>query len=469
MVLAHSDNPAPPRGAAAATLSWRGHWRASILLGIPIIGSHVAQILTHVTDAVMLGWYSVAAFAALTLAAQIFFVIFLVGSGFAFAVMPLVATAHGAGDRRQVRRLVRMGCWIVIGFAALMVAPLWFLEPILLAAGQNPEHAALAQEYMRIAVWGLFPGLLIMVLKSWFGALERAGVVLAATLVAAAANVFFNWVLIFGNLGFPELGVRGAAIASVLTVTVDLIFLTAWAVFHRDFRDMQILKNPLSADWPVFGEVFRLGWPISLQLMAESGLFAASTIMVGWTGTTNLVAHGIVLQISSISFMVPMGISAVASIRVGNALGRRDDTGLLRASWVVVIWGLLMAFLTIVVFVAMPEPLVKLFMDPDEPQRTAVIAAGVSLMMLAAGFQIMDAMQVVALGLLRGIKDTAVPMALAFLGYWVLALPIAYILAFPIGYGAEGVWAGLVIGLSFASATMLWRYVRMMPRALTHT
>lgn len=449
-----------------APMPWRGHIRASVVLGLPLIGSHIAQMLTHITDVVMLGWYSVEALAAVVLAAQVFFVVFLVGSGFAFAVMPMAANALGAGDVRQVRRVVRMGAWNCMAYAAVLAVPLWFTETILVGLGQDPALSAIAGDYMRIALWTLFPGLLIMVLKSWFGALERAGIVLWATVIAALFNVVFNYVLIFGNFGFPELGARGAAIASVLTTLLDFLFLAGWAIWHRDFRGAKIFRNPFRADWPVFADVFRLGWPISLTLLAESGLFSAATIMVGWTGTTNLAAHGIVLQIASISFMIPLGISNVATIRAGRAAGRGDALGLMRASRVVIWWAAAVAVLTMTLFIVIPAPLISLFLDPGEEQRATIIAVGSGLLLIAAGFQIVDAMQVVALGLLRGIKDTAIPMVLAFIGYWLLALPLAYLLAFPMGHGAQGIWAGLVIGLSFAAVTMLWRFAILRPRAI---
>lgn len=451
----------------SAPMTWGGHIRASVILGIPLIGSHVAQMLTHITDVVMLGWYSVEALAAVVLAAQVFFVVFIVGSGFAFAVMPLAANALGAEDDQQVRRAVRMGGWNCLFYFAVMAFPLWHTDKLLLLMGQEPDLAALAGEYMRIAMWGMLPALMIMVLKSWFGALERAGIVLWATVVAALFNGLFNYALIFGNFGMPEMGARGAAIASFLTTTLNFAFLVGWAMLRKEFRDAQIFRNPFRPDWPVFREVFRLGWPISLTLLAESGLFAAATLMVGWTGTLNLAAHGIVLNIAAISFMVPLGISNVATIRIGRAVGRGDPVGLLRASRVVIWWAFGMALTSMTVFFVLPGPLVALFLDPAEEQREAIITIGRNLLVIAAAFQVVDAMQVVGLGLLRGIKDTAIPMVLAIVGYWVLALPLAYVLAFPMGYGARGVWFGLVLGLTFAALSMLSRYAYLRPRVIS--
>lgn len=440
-------------------MPWRGHIRASVALGLPLIGSHLAQTLTQITDVVMLGWYAVDALAGVILAAQVFFVVFLVGSGFAFAVMPMAAAALGAGDAAQARRAVRMGVCACLTYGAVMAVPLWFTEAILLTLGQQPALAAIAGDYMQIAMWGLFPALVIMVLKSWFGALEQAGIVLWATLMAAFFNALFNFGLIFGNFGLPELGAQGAAVASVLTVSLNLIFLISWIAWRSEFRKARLFKNMLTPDIPVLREVIRIGWPISLTLLAESGLFTTATFMVGWLGSTStLAAHGIVLQIAAISFMIPLGISNVATIRAGRAAGRCDPVGLMRGAQVVIWWALSASILAMVVFIAIPSLLIAPFLDPNDSQRAEIIEIGTALLLVAAAFQIVDALQIVGLGLLRGIKDTAVPMIFAVLCYWVVALPFAYFFAFWLDFGAQGVWAGLVVGLTFAAAAMLARF-----------
>jgi MATE family multidrug resistance protein len=442
-------------------MTWRGHIRASAILGLPLIGSHIAQMLTHITDVVMLGWYSVESLAAVVLASQLYFVIFIVGSGFAFAVMPMCATAIGAGNTRQVRRSVRMGAWLVTIYGILLALPLWYLKPILLALGQQADLAQIATDYMRIAMFGLFPALWIMVVKSYLSALERAQIVLIATLVAAVANAVFNYALIFGNFGFPELGAKGAALASVLTIALDFLFLLVYCRVLPALKKYELFLNPFRFDREAFIETFKLGWPISLTMLAESALFSAATLMIGWSGTIALAAHGIVLQIASISFMIPLGMSNVATIRAGRAMGRQDSLGLRRAAWVIIIGAVLVSSCSMILFVSLPHQLVSLFIDPTEPNLPAIIAFGTGLLFFAGAFQIADATQVVALGLLRGIKDTTIPMVLAVISYWGIGVPTAYILGFPMGYGAKGVWAGLVIGLSVAAITMLWRYFRL--------
>lgn len=444
--------------------SWGAHIRATVKLSLPIIGSHVAQMLTNTTDVVMMGWYSVEGLAAVVLATSAYFLFFIVGAGFAFAVMPMAATALGADEPAQVRRSVRMGGWLVMIYGAVMLLPMLYMEDLLLVLGQEAALAAIAGDYMYIAAWGIFPGLIIMVLKSFFSALERAGVVLVATLVGAAANVVFNYVFIFGNFGAPEMGAEGAALSSVLTTALACLFLLIYAAKGAEFKPYELLQNTLRPDWPAFKEVFILGAPIGLTLLAESGLFSATAVLVGWFGTVPLAAHGIALQITAITFMIPLGVSNAATIRAGRALGRKDMHGLKRGSVVVIVMGALISLVTITVFLTLPELLVSLFVRADSVDTQQIIQIGALLMIVAAAFQMVDSMQVIALGLLRGIKDTAAPMWIAVIAYWGLGLPGGYYLGFHMGYGAQGVWMGLIIGLGFAAVILLWRYWVMLRR-----
>ena len=269
------------------------HARALLVLGLPLIGSHVAQFILHLTDTVMLGWYGILPLAAGVLGGSSFFTVFIMGSGFAKAVMPMVASANATGDERQVRRLARMGLWLSTLFAALTYPVFWWSGPILLALGQEPEVASLAQDYLRIAGLGMGPALLVMVLKSYLAALERTQVVLWITVAAAAINAALNWALIFGHWGAPELGVQGSAIATISVQLASLAMIGVYAASLPSLAKYHLFQRFWRPDWPGFRAVFRLGWPMGLTALAESGLFQASALMMGWIGTTALAAHGI--------------------------------------------------------------------------------------------------------------------------------------------------------------------------------
>ena len=448
-----------------APLSWRGHLKATITLGLPITGSLIAQMAIGLTDTVMVGWYGVQELAAVVLATSIFFVFFIVGSGFAMAVMPMVASAEGAGDRRQVRRVVRMGLWISVIFCMGAMPVLWPFERLMLLIGQDAEIAALSQVYMRIAQWGMFPAMLIMVLKSFLSAVERPNWVLWGTILGALANGLLNYALIFGNWGAPELGIRGAAVASVLSASTTFAALALYSMLQPALRRYDLFSRLWRPDPEALAEVFRLGWPIGATMLAEVGLFSASAVMMGWVGTRELASHGIVIQIASMSFMVYLGLANVATVRTGRALGRDDRTGIWRAAATVAGLQLSVAMVMVALFLSLPEFLIGLFLDLAKPESMAIVAYGAGLLALAAAFQVVDGAQVVALSVLRGLRDTRVPMLCAVISYWGIGLPAGWLLAFPLGYGGYGIWSGLVIGLTLAALSLgsrfAWLFSRM--------
>jgi len=446
-------------------LSYPGHARAIMVLGLPLIGGHLGQIAIGVTDTMMLGWYGVSELAALTAAGSWFFVLFLMGSGFAWAVMPMVAAYAAEGDEVNLRRATRMGLWLSLGFAAVAMPLMIWSQPILLALGQTDAVADLGSQYLGIAGWGIFPALIVMTIKSYLAALERTQIVFWITMLAAVINALANYALIFGNFGAPELGIRGAAYASVATQLVMLVGVVIYALWA--LPEHSLFQRLWRADWEMMGRVFRLGWPIGLTNLSEVGLFAASAFMMGWLGEVPQAAHGIALQLASITFMVHLGLSNVATIRAGNALGRQDMGHLLRGARTVTALSIAVAFVTIVLFVAFPEPLVALFVGRDVEARDEIMAIGVVLLALAALFQLVDGAQVIALGLLRGVRDTRVPMVLAVLSYWVIGIPVSYYLGFVLEWGGVGVWLGLVLGLAFAGVALMFRFWRVIVSQLS--
>ena len=454
------DSMRDPSGKGSqTTLSWAGHTRATLALGVPLIGAQLAQMAIGVTDTVMIGWLGAPELAAAVLGAQAFFLFLIFGMGFTLAVMPLAAQAHGRDDVRGVRRSVRMGMWVVLFYSAIVMVPLWMTESILLALGQPAETAALAGDYMRVAQWAMAPSLMIMTFRSYLSALERAQVVLWATVAGTVANAFLNYMFIFGNFGAPRLEVVGAAVASVGTATVTFVLLTLYTVTRSDLKRYQLLVRFWRPDWQAFFEVLRLGWPISATILAETSLFAASSVMIGWIGTIELAAHGIALQLASIAFMFPLGLSGAATVRVGNAYGRKDWVGLGRAGSVSIVLAVAVTLSLAAVFWTFPEALIGLYLDEDNPDAAAVLRHAVPLLIVAAAFQTVDGLQAIGAGLLRGLKDTKVPMVFAVFSYWAVGMTAAYLLAFYWNLGAVGVWWGLAVGLLLAAILMNWRFM----------
>jgi MATE family multidrug resistance protein len=448
-------------------MSLRAHAWATLALGLPLVGSHLAQMALHVADTVMLGWYSVEALAAGVLGASSFFVIFILGSGFAQAVMPLVASAIGQGDETQVRRDTRMGLWLSIAFGVACYPLFWWSGPILLTLGQQPEVAALSQDFLRIAGLGMIPALLVMAMKSYLAALGRTQVVLWATIAAIFVNIAVNWALIFGNWGFPEWGVRGAAVASLVSQSLTLLVLLLYAGLLPELRRFHLFQRFWRADPSALRQVFRLGWPIGLTGLAESGLFQASALMMGWIGTHQLAAHGIAMEVAALAFMVHLGLSNAATVRAGRAEGAGDARSLRDGAKAAIVLSMAFGLAMVTLFLAFPRDLISLFLDTAKPGSAEIITIGVSLLAFAAMFQMADATQVMALGLLRGLKDTRGPMVIAAISYWIIGIPSSYVLAFRLDYGAAGLWSGLVIGLAVAATLLMTRFWMRAPKPAT--
>lgn len=447
-----TDTAAPQRHAFGP------HLRATVALGLPMVGAMLAQILMSVTDTIMLGWLGAAPLAASVLGTQLFLILLLTGSGFAQAVMPLAAHALGGGDTTILRRAVRMGFWVVIAFSAAVFPLMWFAEPIFIALGQAPELAKMADQYLRIAKWALLPNLLIMVLRSYLGVVNKAHTVLVTTLLAAALNAVLNYAFIFGNWGVPAMGIEGAAIATLGSSLLSMLLLMIYANWHPALRPHAVLQRFWRSDWPAFFEVARVGWPIGVSILAEFALFSFSAIMMGWFGTIPLAAHGIVMQIISVAFMVPLGLAQVATIRIGLAKGRKDADEVSMAGKTILIVGVGFAIAVSALFVGLPDPIIALFLDLTTPDAPHILTFAIPLLAVAAAFQLVDTLQVLAAGLLRGLKDTRVPMQIALFSYWVIGIPAAYLLSQYTNLGPVGIWLGLALGLTVASVLGMWRY-----------
>ncbi len=449
----------------AMAQSYLSHSRAILALGLPLIGSHLAGMMLHVTDTVLMGRYGVAELAAVTLAGSCFFIVFILGSGFAQALMPLVAVAIGKGDETEVRRDARMALWLSLGFGLAIYPVFWTSGTWLLALGQEPAVARLAHDFLRIAGLGMVPALLVMALKSYLSALGRTQVVLWVTLAAVLVNLALGWMLIFGHWGAPELGVRGAALATLTVQWVTFAIMAVYAHFQPSLRRFGLFTRFWRIDQDALGRVFRLGWPIGMTGLAESGLFAGASLMMGWVGTVALAAHGIAMQVAALAFMLHLGLSNAATVLVGRASGAGDVRALRQIAWAAIGLSMGLCAMGIALFLSLPFTIIALFLDTTKPESPEILALGTRLLALAALFQLGDAMQVMALGLLRAIRDTRVPMWAAAFSYWGVGIPASALLGFQFGQGAEGIWLGLCIGLLFASTSLMTRFWARAPRA----
>ncbi len=444
---------------------WGTHFRATFSLGIPLIGAQLAQLGIHTTDVVILGRLGAAHLAAIVLSAQFFFTVFILGSGFANAVMPMVAQAYGRGDAVSVRRAVRMGMWVALAYSALMIPLFYNVEAILLYAGQKPDVAALAGSYLKIAQWGMAPGLLFMTLRGLVSAHGRAGIVLYVTIVILTVNAVFAYALVLGHFGLPALGMEGAAIVSLCVNLLSFVLLTAYIQSRPEMRRYELFVRFWKPDWGALREVVHLGLPIGLTMLAEVGLFTGASLLMGNIGTLQLAAHGIALQLASIAFMIPLGLAQAGTVRVGVAHGRGDRLGVVRAALAVLVIAAVIAVSGGVLFALVPTTLASIFLDKAGADSAAVLAIAGPFVVIAGIFQLVDGLQAIAAGLLRGLKDTRIPMVLALISYWPIGFFCAWVFAFPAGFGGIGVWFGFLSGLAAAAVLLNWRFYKLVRAA----
>lgn len=447
-------------GEKAGVQSWAAHLRATIILGLPLVGAQLAQMAIGATDVLMLGRLGARELAAGVLGTQMFFFFYIFGIGFSNAVMPLAAHAHGRGDVRAVRRSVRMGLWVACFYAAPMMVALWHTETILVVLGQEPDLARMAGSYVRVVQWGLFPALFMMGLRSFFSAIGGAQVILWAMLGGVAINIVLDYAFIFGHFGAPGLGIVGAAVASLGTNVLVFAILAGWAAMRPHFRAYELFVRFWRPDWKAFFEILRLGLPISMTIIAEVGLFMMASVMMGWLGTASLAAHGIAIQLASITFMAPLGLAQAGTVRVSQAHGRNNIGDLDRAALTVTVLAVALAASSAIAFWLAPGPLVGLFLNRADPLAPQVASLAVPLLAVAAAFQVVDSLQVTGASLLRGLRDTRVPMIMALIAYWPIGAATAYVLGFVAGLGGVGIWSGLAFGLACAAVAMNWRFHR---------
>lgn len=448
--------------ARAAGGAWSGEIRSTVSLAWPIALTNLSQMAMGITDAAMLGNYDPVALAASAIGLALYWTFAIAGLGLAFGTAPLMAQALGRRRHavRDVRRSARMGLWATAGFALPATLMLWHAEAILLLLGQEAPIAVLGGVYVRTLLPGLLPFWWFMVLRSFVSALERPKPALVATMIAIPLNGLLDWLFIFGRFGLPELGIVGAGIASAASMTAMMAMLLGVCVIDRQFRRYALLGRLWRLDRDRMAELLRVSLPIVGALLFEVMVFNAAVLLVGWIDAVSVAAHAIAIQCASLTFMVPMGISQAATVRVGLAAGARDREGVARAGWTAL--GLAGGFMSAMalVFVLTPGPIVALFLDPALAQAEEVAALGARLLRVAGLFQVVDGLQVVGAGALRGLKDTRVPMLFAGLGYWVLGLPVGALLAFGAGFGALGIWLGLAFGLAIVAGLLVVRWSR---------
>jgi MATE family multidrug resistance protein len=442
--------------------AWLGEFRATLSLGWPMVLTNLAQIALTTTDVIVVGHLGADALAAATLGVNLYFGLLIFAIGLVSATSPMMAEAIGRGHRvvREVRRTFRQGLWSALIVALPAWALLWHADAVLLALGQDPRLAADAHLFMRELQWGFLPALGFIALRSFVTALERPIWAMVVTAAAIVFNILANWVLVFGHLGLPALGLRGSGLATALSNTFLFLGLAGVVLADRQFRRFHLFGGWWRADWPRLATLWRLGVPIGATMALEITLFNAAVFLMGQFGAVAIAAHSIAIQIAAASFMVPLGLGQAATVRVGLAHGAGLPDAVTRAGWAA--FALAIAFMATmsVVLLSVPHLLISAFVDTGNPANAAVIDTAALFLVWAAIFQIADGAQVVGAGMLRGLQDTRVPMLYAAFGYWGCGMPLALLFAFYLGYGGVGIWIGLAAGLAVVAVLMMRRWLR---------
>jgi len=451
-------------GQAAATErgKWRAEARALVVLALPLIVGNLAWSAIAVTDLLLLGRLGADALAAGALGVNLYNACMIFGMGLVTAASPMIASERGARlhSVRDIRRTVRQAMW---GAATICIPAwlvLWHGEAILVAMGQDPVLSAQAGGFVRVLQWGLLPFLLHLVLRNFVSALERPLWGVSIVVLTVAFNALAGWVLIFGKLGFPAMGLHGAGLASALSAGFMFLGMIAVVRLDRRFRRYHLLGRFWRADWPRYALVWRIGLPIAITLGLEVTVFNAALFLMGLIDRASLAAHAIAIQIAALSFMVPLGLGQAATVRVGLAFGRRDREGIARAGWLALGMGTGFACAAALVLIGFPRLLIGGFLDLADPANAQVIALAVSFLAVAALFQLVDGAQAVGAGVLRGLQDTRVPMIYAAIGYWVIGIGVGTGLAFPLGFKGVGIWLGLASGLAAVAVLLVIRWTR---------
>jgi MATE family multidrug resistance protein len=425
-------------------------FRALLRLAVPVIAVQVGLMLMGVADTVMVGHLSPVALAAVALGNVYYFGAHIFGLGVLMALDPVITHAVGAGDHADVARGLQRGILLALLLCLPTILMAWPAPTVLAWLGQPAEVVPLAGQYVRLCIPGTLGFLLFAVFRQTLQALHRVRAIVITVALANLLNIVLNWGLIYGHLGLPALGVAGSAWASTIARLVmgGLIVWLGWPLLRAHL----VPRRPEALQLRPLLSLFLLGLPIGAQYQLEYGVFGLVGFLMGRMGTTAVAGHQIALNLASLTFMVPLGLSAAAAVLVGHAVGRRDQTATRQAASAALVVAIGFMGTTAATFLLLPGPLARLYTDD-----AAVLAIGSALIPLAGVFQVFDGIQVTSIGVLRGLGDTRTPMLTGLLGFWLLGLPLSLLLGFTYHLGPQGLWWGLVFGLVVVAVTLLWR------------
>jgi MATE family multidrug resistance protein len=428
----------------------------TFLLAYPVMLSQLGQVAVGVADSMMVGRLGALELAASSLANSIFFVILMFGIGISMGLTPLVSKSFGKGKTHQISRLFSNSLLINFSTSLALFGVVLLFSQNLSILNQPKEVEVLALPFLLIITASLLPLMVFQTFKQLVEGLSQTKQAMFITIAANLVNVFLNWLFIWGNWGFPELGFLGAAWATLISRILMMVLMGAYVLYSKRYADFGLRIFRFKPNWTLCKRVLKIGIPTGFQFIFEVSAFSAAAIMMGWIGVNALAGHQIALNLASISYMMATGLATAGMIRVSHYIGKEDYKGMREAGMVA--FGMVATFMFVCALLFF---LLRFFLPTlyiDDPQ---VISLAASLLVLAGLFQLSDGIQVVGLGVLRGLEDVKVPTIVTFLAYWGLGLPLGYLLAFKLGFAEKGIWIGLLIGLTLTAGMLLYRFNRL--------
>ena len=424
-------------------------------LAVPVVLAELGWVAMGIVDTLMVGRLGPEAIGAVGLGSSVFSGLSVFAMGLLLGLDTLVSQSHGAGRHDDCHRWLVHGVVLSLAISFPLTALLWVVTASLDRWGLDPGVLRLTRPYLEVVTWSLLPLLLYASFRRYLQATGSVRAVTAALIAANVANAVTNWILIFGHFNAPRMGVAGAAWATVMA----RLFMAGWllcAIVARERgRSPGLFQTSLRVEWPWLRRLIGLGFPAAMQITLEVGVFAAATALAARLVPAALAAHQIAINVASVTYMVPYGLSSAGAVRVGHAVGAGDVAGAVRAGWTALLFGAAFMACAALSFVVAGLPIVGAFTSD-----AAVLSLGASLLAVAAVFQLFDGLQGVATGVLRGLGDTRTPMLWNLFGHWFLGLPLGYALCFPLGFGAYGLWWGLSVGLIICGVALLAVWTR---------
>jgi multidrug resistance protein, MATE family len=447
-----SRAPAPH---AAPTARFRSELQALLLLAIPVVLSELGWMAMSIVDTIMVGRLSPAAIGAVGVSSALFYTPAIFGIGLLLGLDTLVAQAFGRGDFDDCHRALAQGVYLAILYTPVAMLLVGFAPHLFPLLKITEAVRVPARQYLQLLNWSALPLLLYVAFRRYLQGVGKVRPVTFALISANLVNWFGNWVLIYGKLGLPAMGVRGSALSTVGARAYMAGVLVWWAWKHERDRG-----HPLFAHWPglrpaLFRRLLQLGWPAASQVVFEVGAFSLATLMAGQLSPDILAAHQIVLNSASLTYMVPLGVSAAAAISVGHAIGAGDRARARRNGSMAIVIGAAFMALAATAFLTFPQTIIHVYTHDSQ-----TVAVAVRLLGVAAAFQVFDGIQGISTGAMRGLGKTRGPMLINLVAYGVIGLPIGYALCFKTTLGIYGLWTGLTLALIFAAALVLTMWLK---------